>query len=167
MALFGVEVNRAHERSLVLRFGQFPDFARDRLIAAMWRIERRLEAAVHAAQPSRTGALRAQTGGRVYEHPNRIAAVVGVRVPNADDAMKAAALEYGSSRVVQVRAHAAKLNHIWGRIVAPITVQRPGHTRRTNLRPDRYLRDPYAAIKADALGEMRVAIEDAAQVVQR
>jgi hypothetical protein len=167
MVMFGVEVRSGSERAAILRFEQFPAFAHDRLLAALWRIERRLETAVRAAQPARTGQLRSLTGGRVYDHGSRIAAVIGVRANNADDALKAAALEYGSARALMVRAHQAKLSHLWGRAMTPMTVQRESHLRRTNLSPHRFLRGPMAAIRADAIAEMKVAVEDAAHVASR
>jgi len=167
MAVFGIEIRSGSERAAILRFEQFPTFAHDRLLAALWRIERRLETSIRAAQPAKTGQLRSLTGGRVYDHGTRMAAVVGVRANNADDALKAAALEYGSARALMVRAHQTKLTHLWGRATVPMVVQRSGHIRRSNLSAHRFLRGPMAAIRADAVAELKVAVEDSAQVASR
>jgi hypothetical protein len=156
---FGIQIDG--DRRAVLRFEQFPAQVHDRLLATLTSLEQRLEAAVVAAEPSLSGQLRALTGGRVYDHGDRIAAVVGVRTQTAQDARKAAALEYGSNKTVAVRAHAAKLAHIWARAISPITVQVSASTRLSNLDPRRFLRDPIEAIRATALEEMRQAVSAA------
>ena len=112
MTDFAIELT--DERRAVLRFETFPAFAHDRLLAALQNIEARLEAAVIADEPQQKGKLRSLTGGRVYDHGNRIAAVVGVRAPDQNEARKAAALEYGSHQALKLRAHAAKLAHLMG-----------------------------------------------------
>lgn len=158
----GIEVQG--DRQVALRFAQFPDFAHDRLYAALQSIEQRLEAAVKAAEPVRTGKLHRETGGRVYDHGDRLAAVVGVRVAGGESAIeagKAAALEYGAHRAFQVRAHAASLGHLWSRAIAPIAVEVRAHTRRPNIEERRYLRGPLDAIRGDALRELRDAVGDA------
>lgn len=157
---FGIEL--ADDRRAVLRFDSFPRAAHDRLLAALERIEKRLEMAVLAQVPSITGKLKATVGGRVYDHDTRIAAVVGVRAPNANAARKAAAVEYGSHNPVTVRAHAAKLAHIWSRAISPITVHVPEHRRVPNIDPRRFLRGPIQTIRAEALAELRAAVGTAA-----
>jgi hypothetical protein len=156
----GFEV--AGERLVALRFEEFPERLRARLKGALDNIERRLEAAVRAAEPERTGRLHSETGGQVYEHPDRIAAVVGVRVPSAEEAGKAAALEYGAHGSFAVRAHTATLSHLFARAIAPIQVQVAAHTRRANITERRYLRSPIDAIRSEALDELRQAVSQAA-----
>ena len=95
MAAFGIELT--DKRRATLRFEQFPQFAHDRLLVAPRKIEQRLEVAVRATEPNRTGKLQPQTGGRVYDHSSRIAAVVGVRAPDANDARKAAPFRAGTA----------------------------------------------------------------------
>ena len=156
MADFGIElvgVQRA-----ILRFDRFPEAAHDRLLATLKSIEQRLEAAVLAAEPNVTGAMRALTGGRVYDHGARIAAVVGVRTDNASDARKAASLEYGSHRALVVKAHQAKLSHFWSRAVSPIMVDVAAHGRTPNIQEQRFLRNPIEAMRAEAIAEMRAAL---------
>ena len=152
---FGLELT--NDRAAVLRFEQLPRFAHDKLLATLQDLEQRLEAAIIAQEPSRTGALRAMTGGRVYDHGTRMAAVVGVRAPDANSAQKAAALEFGSHKSLEVRVHSAKLAHFWGRVVSPITVEVPAHSRLSNIDARQFLRGPLDAMRAEAVAEMRLA----------
>lgn len=164
MTMFGIELT--NERAATLRFEKFPEFAHDRLLGALQNIEQRLKAAVLAAEPGKTGSLKAQTGGRVYDHGNRIAAVVGVRAPNANDARKAAALEYGS------RGVAITMHHRLSRISAlsqragsdPLTME----WRRTpTITAQRFLRGPMDAIRGGALAELQAALDAAVQDAER
>jgi hypothetical protein len=163
---FGLEITG--ERAVNLRFEQFPAFAHDRLKSALERIKGRLLAAVLADEPDKTGALRAQTGGKVYDHGDRIAAVVGVRAKDKNEARKAASLEYGSTKVpFAVKAHKASLDHLWSRAIAPISVNVPDHQRAANVTARRFLRGPIDAIRSEAIGELRAALDQALQDASR
>jgi hypothetical protein len=146
---------------VALRFEHFPQAAHDRLLATLTSLEQRLEAMVIAAEPNLSGALRGLTGGRVYDHDSRIAAVVGVRTQTKAEALKAAALEYGSHKALMVRAHTAKLAHLWSRAINQIVVDVPEYGRTSNIDPLNFLRGPLAAIRGDALDEMRAALDAA------
>ena len=159
MVDFGITLTG--DTSTILRFEQFPQAVHARLLATLNSIEQRLEAAVVAAEPVKQGQLVALTGGRVYDHGDRIAAVVGVRTKDQDSALKAMALEYGSHKALMVRAHEAKLTHLWGRAISPMMVQVAQHSRVPNIDPRRFLRDPAAAIRAEAIAEMRASLDQA------
>lgn len=159
MAIFGIEL--AEDRRVTLRFEKFPGFAHDRLLAALQRIEQRLHAAVLAETPVRTGALKAQIGSHTYDHGARIAAVVGVRDKTARGAKKATALEYGAKKPMIVKAHEAKLSHVYGRLISPIMVTIPAHQRTPNITARRFLRGPVQAIRSSALAELQAAMEQA------
>jgi hypothetical protein len=160
MTTIGIELTG--ERAAILRFEQFPKFAHDRLFAALQNIEQRLEAAVLAAEPEKTGQLKSITGGRVYDHDNRIAAVVGVRTQDGNIARKAGALEYGSRHEsLMVRAHTAKLSHLWGRAISPISVEVGAHSRTPNIDAFRFLRGPLDAIRSTAIAELQAALDAA------
>ena len=159
---FGLDL-QGSDAKVILRFQQFPRDVHDRLLLAMRSIEQRLEVAVVAGEPARTGALRQLTGGRVYDHDTRIAAVVGVRATSPNEAKKAAALEYGSSKPLTVRAHEASLAHVYSRAIAPITVQIGAHARTPNIDPFRFLRGPPQAIRSQAIADMRAAVDQAVQ----
>lgn len=163
MTTFSIEITG--DREARLRLDAFPDNVYDRMVVAMQGIEQRLEAAIIAAEPSRTGALRAITGGTVYhDNPNRIAAVVGVRADNANDAKKAGALEYGSrGNSVAMAAHQAKLDHLWSRAIAPITVSVGPHSRVPNITAQRFLRGPIDAMRNQAFADLRAALDAATE----
>jgi hypothetical protein len=159
VTIFNIEISG--DREARLRLEQFPDGAYARMVAAMEGIEARLEAAVLAAEPARTGALRSITGGQVYhDNPDRIAAVVGVRAQSAEDAKKAGVLEYGSrGTAISVGAHQARLGHFWSRAVSPIMVTVGQHSRVPNIVAQRFLRGPIDAIRADAIAELQAALD--------
>lgn len=147
-----------------LWFDQFPTFAHDRLLAALQDIEQRLEAAVIAAEPNKTGALRALTGGRVYDHGSRIAAVVGVRASSQSEALKAAALEYGSrGQAIKIRAHKMKLDHIYARAISAISVNVPDYTRTPKIGAHNFLRGPIDAMRSASIAQLEAAVEQATQ----
>jgi len=153
------------ERNTSLRFDQFPTACHDRLLAAMERIKDRMVTAIQAAEPNKSGALKGQTGGRVYDHGNRIAAVAGVRAMTANDAKKAAALEYGS-RGTPVVMH--RLNS--GRTVVARRLSRPlvgQWTRTPTIAAHRFLRGPADSLREGAIDEMRAAVGAAAEDVSR
>ena len=159
---FGIDI--IGDKRAVLRFERFPDAAHDRLLATLQSLEKRLEQAVLAAEPEKSGELKSLTGGRVYDHGDRIAAVVGVRVTNANQARKAAALEYGSRGTsITVSAHTAKLAHLWSRAISPISVNVPSFNRTPTITAKRFLRGPIQALHATALAEMRAALDAAVE----
>ena len=110
----------------------------------------------------RTGRLESETGGRVYDHGDRMSAVVGVRAKGGDEAGKAAALEYGAHKPFEVRAHAATLAHLWSRAIAPISIEVPAHLRHPNIAAHRFLRGPIDQLRAEFIAELRQAVEAAA-----
>lgn len=151
------------DNRLVARVDGLHDAVRQRVVVAMTRIEARLEAGVRAAAPSKTGALRSQVGGRVYQdNPNRVAAYVGVYSRDAGASRKAAALEYGSRGLsVPIQAHEAKLAHIFGRAIAPIQVTRQAHTRIPAVKPHNFLRGTFTAQRSAILAELQAALDRA------
>lgn len=160
--MFGLELTG--DREATLRFEKFPAFAHDRLLTAMQSIEQRMEAAIIAAEPDKTGALKAMTGGRVYDHGDRIAAVVGVRAMTQAEALKAAALEYGSrGGQIEVKAHFMTLSHIYSRAVAAMSVDVPDYTRTPMITADRFLRGPMEALRPEIMAELQAAMDQATQ----
>jgi hypothetical protein len=150
-----------------LRFEKFPAAAHDRLLATLWSLEKRLEAAVLAAEPEKSGDLKTLTGGRVYDHGDRIAAVVGVNVKASSNpsfnARKAATLEYGNRGIaIAVKAHTAKLDHLWSRAFSRISDHALFYMRTPTITGRRFLRGPIEALHATALTEMKAALAAAA-----
>ena len=154
--IFGIELTG--DRRATLRFDQFPTFAHDRLLAALQRIEQRLEAAVRAQVPVKTGKLQSLVGGHVYDHVNRIAAVVGIVDKTQQGARKAAALEFGSRGVSIAMHRVTSTASLLARANRPLKSE----WRRTpTLQPHRFLRGPLDAIRGSAIAEMRAAIDQA------
>ncbi len=160
---FGIEMENKSLTKINLRFDKFPTVAHDRLVEAMWRIEKRLEAAVLADEPTMSGKLKSLTGGRVYDHGTRIAAVVGVRDKTQQGARKAAALNYGSrGRPVDVRAHEAWLDHYFAQAMSlPHFVLVRAHKRVPNIEGFKFLQKAIASERRTAIEELRLALEQA------
>lgn len=148
---------------LVARIDGMNDRIRARLIDSMNGVQQRLEAAVRADAPQRTGALRSQVGGRVYsDNPNRVAAYVGIYSKDKNSARKAAALEYGSrGMAILVRAHTAKLTHIFHRLAGPISVTRKAHVRRPTIAEHAFLRGPFQNQRREIVAELQAAVQRA------
>lgn len=159
---FGLAISG--DRETILRFDRFPQAAHDRLLQALRSIEERLLGMVLAAEPSKGSTLRGQTGGSVYDHGDRIAAVVGPNVPKGDSvaAGKAAALEWGARKAFEVRAHQMGLDHVFNRLMQKRPVSVPAYTRTPNIPEFRYLRGPAEALRDEALAQMRAALDAAA-----
>lgn len=149
-------------KSATLRLEKFPDGVLERLLEPMQSIERQLEAAVIAAEPQKSGELRGITGGRVYSHENRIAAVVGVRTQDGNEAKKAVTLEYGSlGEPMDVVNHFMRVDHVYKTLISPMDVEVPTYMRVPDVKPHRFLRDPIEAIRGSALEQLRAAIDQA------
>lgn len=160
---FGVSLNGS-DRKVILRFAEFPVAAHDRLLAALRNIEARLEAAVLASLPAdKSGNLRSMVGGRVYDHGNRIAAVVGVRVKDAASpaqaARKALTLEFGNrGNAITMKAHRMRLDHVWANAITPKMVDVGSYSRTPTIAAMNFLRGPAAAIRPQAIAEMQAAV---------
>lgn len=152
------------ELKVARRFVEFPDFAREHLVEALKLVEARLEAAILADEPDRTGALRSLTRGAVFDDKDRIAAKVAVVTDDPNLIRKAAALEYGSRGIaVSLQAHKARLGHFWSRHVTERMVEVEAHSRVPTIAAQRFLRDPVAAVREEALVEMQAAVTAAAE----
>lgn len=147
------------ERTIGLKFDQFPEQARQRLRAAIETLIGDLHDQVTAAAPSESGKLRGEIQPRVEEYPNRITGVVAV----TDEFAKAAALEYGAHSSVMVKAHTASLDHIYGKLVEPFSVMVGAHSRRVDIAEHRYLRGPLHAMEGQIFEALQEALVEAAQ----
>jgi hypothetical protein len=145
------------DRELKARVERIPARAHDKLRARITDLADRLEARVRAAEPVKTGQLRGATLPSVKETPHKIEGKVRV----SRLTKKAAALEYGAHGGAHVRAHDARLNHIFGRLVAPMTVQVQAYQRRVNIAEHRFLLGPFEAMKDEIIAELRDAMEEA------
>lgn len=152
-------------RQVGLRFEQFPDRARKKIMERILGLTERLHAAVEGAEPDRTGALRAETKGWVDDGKNYIVGRVGLPggvYPHSDYG-KAAALEYGSHHPFQVKAHEARLAHFWGRAVAPTEVFIRAHSRTPNIAARLFLRSSLDAMRGEIIAELEAALAEATE----
>lgn len=162
---FGVKVD---PRKVQLNLDEFPVEVQMRMVSSITSLTSRLQARVTAAEPDRSGKLRSQTHSRVYHDANKIAGRVFVLAESDPrtrrgslDAGKAAALEYGAHGAVKVKAHPARLDHIYSRTIPPIVVEVDPFTRRANIAEHRFLRGPLAEMSEDALSQLRQALDAA------
>lgn len=153
-----VGIDVATERDAIVRFERFPARARALILDRITRITAELDAMVLAAEPNRTGKLLASTAWRVINTARRIVGVVTI----TRDWGKAGALEYGAHRSTKVKAHQAKLGHVFAqRLAQPLTVMVSMHHRIPNIAEHRFLRGPFDAIRERAFEELHAALAEA------
>jgi hypothetical protein len=146
------------DRSLSLRFDEFPRKLHDRFLAKVREITARLADAVRADAPhGKTGKLANSVVERVYDDgPARIKG----RVTVSRDFAKAAALEYGAHKRTKVSAHAMRLDHVFAnRLAAPLTVAVGAYSRTPNIEATRFMRGPLAAAEAEIAEELRAVVD--------
>lgn len=154
-----IQVEIITERTAALRFDQFPTEAHDRFRATVTTWTDELESRVQASEPYLTGKLRAETQTRIVDYPDRITGSVRI----TSEFAKAAALEYGAHSVTTVKAHMAKLDHLWGKLVDPMTVMVAAHSRHLNIAEHRFLRGSLASISGPFLDAMKRALDEATE----
>jgi hypothetical protein len=157
--IVGIDIKYARE--VALRFEQFPEAARTRLVERVEALTERLKGLVEEAIPRRTGrsarvrrtgpslSARVETKMRMGEN------YVRGTVKLDGDWAKAAALEYGSHREIEVA------ERVRARLFRPTLQVAAAYTRKTNIDPEDYLRGPLASIADEALAELKQAMEEA------
>jgi hypothetical protein len=150
------------DRRVALKFDRFPQQAHDQLLKAITGSTDRLRSLVDAAVPKRTGRLESEITDRVVDAPNHITGYVGVTGGAANDFAKAAALEYGAHGTAHLREHAARLGHLWSKLIDPMKVIVSAHDRRLNITAHDFLRGPLRQIQESAVVEMKDALAEAA-----
>jgi hypothetical protein len=151
------------ERRLQAFFDDLPAVLEARLYRAMEAIASRMAAAVRAAEPVRTGTLRAETQPFVWQSDAAVTAGVVVASDSKVEHGKAAALEYGAHRPTTVREHWAVRSSFWGRYGAAEAVLIEEYRRRVNIGADRYLRGPFAAMEGEIIAALEAAVDEAAR----
>jgi hypothetical protein len=99
-----VKINLTGDREAGLRFEEFPDALYEGLRKEIDALTNELFARVVARTPELTGALRAEERVRIFADENRIRGYIDVHGSVAD-IKKAAALEYGAHKTVNVSAY--------------------------------------------------------------
>jgi hypothetical protein len=150
------------ERAVIAHLEQFPAALQRALVPPITRLTGQLLAQVVAAEHSRTGKLRSDTRSFVDVKENAVLGrirILGDGLPN----LKAAALEYGSHRSVEVKAHPMQLAHVWGRAMEPRAVMVAAFRRQTNIAAERFLHDPFAGISAEATAQIEQTVTETAR----
>jgi hypothetical protein len=157
------------DRRLTLHLEALPRALKIALRQRIEALAATLLAQVRAAEPVRTGRLRAATHSFLTERETSIRGGVIIAARTAGEAhnVAAAALEYGVHRSVNVRAHAARLTHLFGHAATRQTVMIRAHPRRVDIAERRFLRGPAAAIRGHAIAELQAAITEAIEKTQR
>jgi hypothetical protein len=156
MAVFTFNV--VGEREAGLRFEEFPKKAYTNLDERITALTSELYARVVSAAPKRTGKLRDSITMKIEKSPDRITGRVSV---DADFA-KAGALEFGSHRMIEVRAHSEALGRATSAALAgPNARMVEAYNRTTNIIAERFLRGPLGAMQGDINSQLRAAVDAA------
>lgn len=142
-------------RVVRLKLGRVPEDLHDRLRATVASLTARLYGAIVGREPERTGKLKSRTRQNVIDRPHRITGRVRISAQQA----KAAALEYGAHKAGPVSEHEMRLDHIFGRLVAPRMVMVRRHNRTPNVVARRFLRGGFEEMLPDIEAELQATLE--------
>ena len=152
------------DRRIDAKFSEFPAMARAALKREIAAITGELFDAVEAAEPKRTGKLKAETRQFVDERGDMIRGRVVVVASAGGPAEhgKAAALEFGAHGAAAVKAHMRTVTQIYGRMVAPTQIMVGAYSRQLDITARSYLRGPLEAKRADIIARLQGALDEAA-----
>lgn len=161
----GIGVLVDGDRRVEAQFDAIPRALHDDLLDLFQGLVPELTARVQAAAPDRTGKLRSQIKGQVFDDKTRISGRVAVGGDSGNDLAKAGALEFGAHGTARVSAHEMRLDHLWGEMLnAPMMVMVEAHTRQLDLMAQRFLRDPFAGLEGEIVEKIKgvadIAIEE-------
>jgi hypothetical protein len=139
------------DRLVMARLDKFPETLKQTLRPKITELTNTLLEKVHAAEPARTGVLRASTRGFVDEGENFIRGRVRVTGDAPRIRVIAAALEYGGHKAEQVRSYLRRSGSV------------TGYLRRENIDAYRFLRGPFAVIRPQAVAAIEEAVNEAVQ----
>lgn len=156
-----VEVRYEIESSLELglRFEIFPDQLHDDLLEEITALGREAYDAAAVTVPRRTGRLASQERIRIFDQPERVAAVVDFDGGDAkgNDAAKAGALEYGSrGDPLDIHAHVRRVESAFRR---PYEYLVHAYTRVPNIAEHRFARRVVDQIRGEAVSRLEAVIE--------
>jgi len=157
------EVEQIGENRLLARLDSLPRQMREKLVPVINRITDEMLQRVLAAEPQRTGALKAATQRFVDNRAHLLRGRVRVlREPGqkTDHNIKAAALEYGAHGNAQVGAHEMSLDHVFDTPIDPEQVMVAAYNRDVNITADRFLRDALIGLQAEFEIEVERAIAE-------
>lgn len=147
---------------LTAAFDSLPDELKTRLEAKFAPLIDALLASVEAGEPEKTGGLRGATHPFSYLRARGVGGGVAIGPENGEPFnLKAAALEYGSHKLVGMAGHDMRLDHFKNKQIEPMTVFVNAYTRRSNILALYFMRDAlvvqqpeFAAMVEEAIAEM-------------
>lgn len=163
-----VTVEVKGERQLYEHLDALPAELEARLTPTITSLTRELLMRVRAAEPFRTGALRASTRSFVDAHPGSIRGKVRVLMsPTGSRRGKglsihnvaAAALDYGVHSRFEVRAHRMRLNHVFKRNRSGFVIVN-AYYRRVNIKARRFLQDPFEQMRPEAEAKIQRVLDE-------
>lgn len=147
------------DRQVGLVFEEFPNELYDALKAEVNALANELFAAVRAATPRRTGRLASEERLRLSSTDTRISGFVVVD-GSANDASKAGALEYGAHRSTPVKAHAMRLDHVFGHLLAaPMSVMVEAYNRTPDIQEVAFEHGPLDAMQSEIIERLNAVVE--------
>lgn len=152
------------ERNVIAHLDAFPDELQRELAGPLAHFTDLLFALVEAAEPVRTGALRAATHEFITNAQNfmRGGVQIGPRDGSDQHNVAAAALEYGVNANVFVRDHSMLLDHLFGIEMPPEQVMVGAYERDVHITERRFLRDSLDSVAAQFELEVQRAITEIA-----
>lgn len=144
----------ADPRKVTLRLQEFESGLRARLRDRIASLTEQLEARVVSGEPERTGRLKRSTAERLTEKPQKITGSVRITA----DFAKAAAQEYGAHGDTDVRAHEMRLDHVFARLISPMTVVVAAHARHVDIAERRFLRGGLDGMRGEIEADLAAAV---------
>ena len=149
------------DREVGARFEEWPKEIHEAIYQRIVRLTQQLEERVLALVPERTGQLRGEIISKVYNDPESIKGIVtlGGKLTK-NEAIKAAALEYGAHGIAKVKKYRRTITEAFGRSISPISIQVKPYVRDVNIEEHSFMRGGLAAIKDEAVAELTEVINE-------
>ena len=157
----GFELQQGRRVELWLQ--SLPETMQASVEAAITRATDKLLMLAREKAPKRTGKLASEIQSRVVSDPHRITGIVGIVADSRNEYGKAAAEEYGAHRRINVKAHSAKLSHLWSLPIAQISVKVEAHQRKLNIRKQNFLHAALDEMRDAAIEEIRAALDEVSE----
>lgn len=152
------------ERRVALRFEQFPQTAKDNLLEVVTNYQSQLQTEVQDRLPRRTGGISDSLTGGVENQATKVRGWVNLGGKDSNLIRKIAALEYGASGSVKVKAKDSRgLRTVYGHYITPMNVAISAYDRQANIIAQRFLRDPLAQIANPFLDAAEQAVRKATE----
>ena len=150
-----------NDRVAGIRFDEFPEEMRARLVAAITDLTGELYDRIEAAVPRRSGQLASEIHQFVDVGDTRITGRVKVITKDRNALLKAIAEEYGAHGLVRVRAHHQRVSTVFGRTIAPIEATMAAYERHANIEQRAYERGPLDEMRGEISERLQAAIKAA------